>query len=1027
LTALPSLSLSAAASLLSGSVAQAITSRLDFLALLGEHDRLLQVRTALPALALLPEALHGVESVNAPGLDGFAFELDALSTNAHFELKRLIGEQITVRLRQLDGSYRALHGYVTAAAQLGGNGGLARYRLSLRSWAAFTALRADSWVFQDQDVRAIVEAVLADHPQAHWEWTATRTLKPRALCTQYNESDAAFIARLLAEEGLAWHFEQLQGDAADAADAKGPHGHARHRLVIHDADSHPQRTHLGTLRFAAAPVVGSFLQAHLQNTLHQFSAERAFTALGITQASWDPVQLAGVQASSESHLDVGDMPRLGHYVGQGERRFADALHAQARSDAGVQALELGLKRYQGLGTARHLQAGCQFTLVDHSQFGANTTAFNDAGALLAEHKRADNAFTLTQLQHRARNNLGADMARLLDTPELAAGHYEVALQAAPAAAPLTPTVRAKPTACGAQVARVVGVPSETLSPDRNLRIKVQFPWQRGQQPNPGGLPAPQALQAAPGQRPGPSPGTSRPQDALCPGSAPGDHRASAWVRVAQPQAGANWGQHFSPRIGAEVLVGFVEGDIDRPLVMGQLYNAEARPPWSAGEGSGANHPGTLSGLRSQGLAGDGHNAGHNHWLLDDTPGQLRTRLMSSHASAEASLGELIGHNPLSSTRGAWRGTGAELSTQGWGTLRARQGLLLSATARAGSYGSAQGTQMDSQEALAQLRGARDLGQRLSAASTPAGAAALKSVEPEQAVHTLVQDLDPAVRGKFPATVDGQSGLQDASGRSPADPVPRPARPYVLLDTPSTLAHATQGDVMRLSGLSMSRITQGDQHDTAAHTAVHVAGQQMSLYSHQGQLQVKAAAGPVSIQAHTDALEILADQSVQILSVNDRITISAKNSIEIVAGDSKVTLKGGDVEFSTPGTFEVKSATHNFLGGGSGSAELPALPQGKLTEPPVDVELHFHYDDLSPVANAPYKITFEDGSTRQGTLDASGYAIEKAVPKARYTVEYGEDGRAWQPPPRESDATEFKKVQAQGQAAIEAMLKREPAA
>ncbi|WP_310739944.1 phage baseplate assembly protein V [Inhella proteolytica] len=107
------------------------------------------------------------------------------------------------------------------------------------------------------------------------------------------------------------------------------------------------------------------------------------------------------------------------------------------------------------------------------------------------------------------------------------------------------------------------------------------------------------------------------------------------MRVAQPQAGANWGQLFRPRIGTEVAVGFIEGDIDRPVITGQHYNAAHLPPWSAGEGSGANHPGVISGVRSQTLDG----AGHNHWLVDDTPGQLRTRLASSHGQSELILGE----------------------------------------------------------------------------------------------------------------------------------------------------------------------------------------------------------------------------------------------------------------------------------------------------------------------------------------------------------------------------------------------------
>ena len=56
-----------------------------------------------------------------------------------------------------------------------------------------------------------------------------------------------------------------------------------------------------------------------------------------------------------------------------------------------------------------------------------------------------------------------------------------------------------------------------------------------------------------------------------------------------------------PRLGDEVLVEFADGDIDRPVVIGQLYNGKARSPFAAGEASGVNHPGTLSGIQTQHL------------------------------------------------------------------------------------------------------------------------------------------------------------------------------------------------------------------------------------------------------------------------------------------------------------------------------------------------------------------------------------------------------------------------------------------
>ncbi|MFG6469349.1 type VI secretion system Vgr family protein, partial [Roseateles sp. BYS87W] len=168
---------------------------------------------------------------------------------------------------------------------------------------------------------------------------------------------------------------------------------------------------------------------------------------------------------------------------------------------------------------------------------------------------------------------------------------------------------------------------------------------------------------------------------------------------------------------------------------------------------------------------------HNHWVMDDSPGQLRTRLASSHACAELHLGELIHHNPLSSTRGSWRGQGVELATQGWGTLRAPQGLLLSTQARS----QAQGTQLDSAEALAQLKAAQDLGQRLTQAAAPAGAQALSQHDERQALDKLAQDLDPTRDGHHPDAVNGQDSRQPAPGsRTPDKPTPRTARPHLVL-------------------------------------------------------------------------------------------------------------------------------------------------------------------------------------------------------------------------------------------------------
>ncbi|WP_234418120.1 phage baseplate assembly protein V, partial [Xanthomonas fragariae] len=149
----------------------------------------------------------------------------------------------------------------------------------------------------------------------------------------------------------------------------------------------------------------------------------------------------------------------------------------------------------------------------------------------------------------------------------------------------------RPRMPGPQSARVVGVADAALSPRRDHQVRIQFPWQRGAQPTPGGLT--DSASAAPGH-------------------APGDQSAGTWVPVAEWVAGPNWGSHFLPRIGSEVLVEFLHGDIDQPRITGQLYNGEVAPPFGGGLDARASHPGTLSGLHTQSHDG----GGTQQWLLD---------------------------------------------------------------------------------------------------------------------------------------------------------------------------------------------------------------------------------------------------------------------------------------------------------------------------------------------------------------------------------------------------------------------------
>jgi len=115
---------------------------------------------------------------------------------------------------------RPFHVHVTAFEHNGSNGGMARYRVVIEPWFAFLRQRVDSYVFQDMTVMEIVESVFADYagngklvPAWRWDLADPSVYRKRSLAKQYEEDDLAFVERLLAEEGIHYHFEH-SGDPA---------------------------------------------------------------------------------------------------------------------------------------------------------------------------------------------------------------------------------------------------------------------------------------------------------------------------------------------------------------------------------------------------------------------------------------------------------------------------------------------------------------------------------------------------------------------------------------------------------------------------------------------------------------------------------------------------------------------------------------------------------------------------------------------------------------------------------------------
>jgi type VI secretion system secreted protein VgrG len=161
-------------------------------------------------------------------------------------------------------------------------------------------------------------------------------------------------------------------------------------------------------------------------------------------------------------------------------------------------------------------------------------------------------------------------------------------------------------------------------------------------------------------------------------------------------------------------------------------------------------------------------------------------------------------------------------------------------------------------------------------------------------------------------------------------------PIAGLDSDASLNAATAQSMLLFAQDNLSWTTQGDSHWAAQHTVSVNSGDATTLFTHDGGMHIIAANAPVSLAAHTDAMEVFADQSINVTSTNNAILVEAQQKIVLQAGQSAIVLEGGNITFTCPGSFSVKGVAHQFSGGGSDAASLGALPSqvGALLSSPL---------------------------------------------------------------------------------------------
>ena len=612
-----------------------------------DADRLYALDCPAAGAALVVERWQGWDTLSG----GFEWQVDALSVDAGLPLDTLMGQRATLWTRLADGSRFARSGLIREAECVGSDGGLARYRLTLVPWTWLLGQGRHSRVYQDKTVLQIVEAVLGGYaPLAAWQVSDEvagflSPLRPRSYTCQYRETDEAFMQRLLAEEGLGWRLEE-------ADDASGGM-----RLVLFaDSSQCPPDASSdagGGVRFHRSDATESSDSIQALGAVHRLES----TALTLLSSDYKSMQSQTATVSLGDDDDAAAQLEL--YDPAGAYAFANRDEAQRYAGLLAQARQAQARQWFGFGSVRTFRAGSWFALTQeplHSDAPAEAllVAVQQAGVNnLPDAVREGAMHALGDAGASPMHGVSAT-AWLSVLARAEAVGYGNAFTAVPREQPWRPVLsddtgarlNPRPTAPGYQTAIVVGPEASTvaqgsaeLHSDALGRIRVRFHFQHDAQ---------------------------------------GDEAAdSCWLRVAQRYAGPGVGSQFLPRIGQEVLVTFVDGDIDRPLVTGALYNGQGEagipatpggkhadasldayaqagdhrssaqanlagghaPAWHgmSPDDDGHRNAAALGGIKSKEFGGSGHNA----LVFDDSDGELRLQLATTHAATQLCLGHLL--------------------------------------------------------------------------------------------------------------------------------------------------------------------------------------------------------------------------------------------------------------------------------------------------------------------------------------------------------------------------------------------------
>jgi type VI secretion system VgrG family protein len=804
--------------------------------------------------------------------EGLRCQIDLLGEACEHNLDDWVARPASITTRLPDGAEIVRVGLVRSVERLAYAGSLVRYRVHLADWTAWLYDSRHSRVFQDENVASIISTVLSVHaPLAHWTWHVGSAAALERRCRGY---------RVQYRQSDMAFLQQLMADEGLGWCIRTlPEAPGGHTLMIFGDST----------RCSVLPRLRRLHQTQRVPDdagivlLHE-ACRVVPTHMTRVADLDDPLR---VVSASLPVRTVASGP-LEDYSPTRHAAWETSREALAEVMRDTEAALCEQRRWTGESTEPDFQPGYAFEVLPEPG------------------QRVVPALLLTAVRHAAVNQLPAvlelqqhlsshAMPDTLPTDPAQRLGYANRFEAIPFDRRWRRSLHGKArrmTAPGPQLATVLGGDDGApLHMDSNGRIRVRF------------------------------------------GFVTDSKADSGWLRVTQAFAGPGVGSQFLPRVGQEVVVDFINGDLSRPIVIGALYNgrgesrAEAlalstdagssaqnnlaggnAPRWHAAGagGSAQRNAGAVWGISSQGWDGDSGNS----LEFDDSDDQLQVRLGTTQCHSAISMGHL--HHLQHNFRGSLRGSGFELRSDAWGAVRATAGLWLDSMQRSASAPAGLRA-----APVALLRQTLVLAESFDEAARQQGTVRLRghAVEGNDAsrLQTLADSVAASQRLQgtdedIPATGSAVLGLSAPAG------ICQVAGQAIQLG----VGHST----LLTSGGSSAVIVAGHGRWQCRQAIGVLAGATRNPGS--AGLSLVAGEQALDMQAQADAVHLQARASMVAASRQGEVQVAAGGTLHIATGGgAAMTLKDGNLHVTCPGTLTFKTGERHFTGP---VQELFPLPQ-----------------------------------------------------------------------------------------------------